>query len=222
MSMEAGRKRFISLEGMEGCGKSTQIQRLEEWFSEAGEDVLVVREPGGTPIGEEIRNLLKHHDSGEEMADATELLLFTASRAELTRKRILPHLETGGWVLCDRFLDSTRIYQGVARDLDPEVVRQINAFAVAGTLPGLTLLLDLPLETSMERIRARRRPDDPRDRMEELPMVFYEKVCRGYRDLLTEDPDRVRRIDAGLNPDAVFSQIQTTISDAFQRELDPR
>lgn len=218
--MESSKNRFISLEGMEGCGKSTQIDRIEPWLSGLGKDVLVVREPGGTPIGEEIRNLLKHHDSGNDMEAATELLLFTASRAELTRKKIIPHLNRGGWVLCDRFLDSTRIYQGVARDLELDTVQRINHFAVDGILPGLTLLLDLPLEISMQRMDARRQPQDPRDRMEELPESFYKKVCQGYQTLLKQEPDRVVPINAAQTPDAVFSQIQSRIHHAFPSELD--
>ncbi|MEM6884450.1 MAG: dTMP kinase [Verrucomicrobiota bacterium] len=222
MSLRESKRRLISFEGMEGCGKSTQIQRVNEWLEQSGKDVLVVREPGGTPLGEAIRHLLKHDESGIEMCDETELMLFAASRAELTRKKIIPHLEMGGWVLCDRFLDSTTIYQGRARGLNTDVVQQINRFAIKDTYPGLTLVLDLPLERAFERMAARKQADDPRDRMEEQSMDFFQTVSDSYRELAIQDPERVSLINADDTPDQVFSIIQKTISHAFHGELDPR
>ncbi|MEM1158737.1 MAG: dTMP kinase [Verrucomicrobiota bacterium] len=222
MSSSAPRQRLITFEGMEGCGKSTQIHRVKAWLEESGKQVLVVREPGGTPLGEAIRHLLKHDQSGIEMCHETELMLFAASRAELTRKKIIPHLTTGGWVLCDRFLDSTTIYQGRARGLDPDVVRHINHFAIKDTYPGLTLVLDLPLERAFERMAARKQADDPRDRMEEQSIDFFQTVSDSYRELAKQEPARVSLINADDTPDQVFEIIQTTINHAFHGELDPR
>jgi len=222
MTSPDSKRQLISFEGMEGCGKSTQIQRVKAWLEESGKSVLVVREPGGTPLGETIRHLLKHDESGIEMCDETELLLFAASRAELTRKRIIPHLKKSGWVLCDRFLDSTTIYQGKARGLNDDVVNQINHFAIKETYPGLTLVLDLPLERAFERMEARKQVDDPRDRMEEQSMDFFQTVSDSYRKLADIEPERVSLINADDTPDSVFMTIQQTITHAFPRELDPR
>lgn len=222
MTDSQNRRKLISFEGMEGCGKSTQIKRVQSWLGSLGQQVLVVREPGGTPLGESIRHLLKHSESGNEMCDETELLLFAASRAELTRKSILPHLGKDGWVLCDRFLDSTTIYQGKARGLDYDLVERINRFAIQDTFPGLTLVLDLPLECALDRVNARRQEGDPRDRMEDQSRVFFEIVSSSYRELAQQEPDRVALIDATGNPDQVFNTIQETIRHAFHGELDPR
>jgi len=222
MNTPEPRRRLISFEGMEGCGKSTQIQRVRDWLEQYNKNILVVREPGGTPLGEALRHLLKHDDSGIEMCDETELMLFAASRAELTRKKIIPHLEQGGWVLCDRFLDSTTIYQGQARGLNTETVSQINQLAIKNTFPGLTLVLDLPLETAIGRMTARKQSDDPRDRMEEQPMKFFQTVSDSYRKLAQQEPDRVRLINASDTVDKVFASIQKTISHAFYGELDPQ
>ena len=137
------RGKFISFEGSEGCGKSTQIRRFVEWLRSLGYEVLVTREPGGTPAGEKIRHLLQHDPDGERLTPESELLLFAASRAQLVREVILPALDRGAWVVADRFLDSTTIYQGVGRGLDREAVACINAFAVGSALPDLTFLLDL-------------------------------------------------------------------------------
>src|SRR5471032_2706845 len=146
---------FISLEGGEAVGKSTQIERLAARLHGLGHKTLVTREPGGTPLGESIRHLLKHAPEGRGMTPETELLLFLASRAELVRKVIVPALDAGTWVLCDRFLDSTTVYQGAGRRLPLEIVTRINAFAVGPHLPGLTLVLDLDQEEARNRLLKR-------------------------------------------------------------------
>src|SRR5471032_2244832 len=128
---------FISLEGGEAVGKSTQIERLAQRLTKLGKKVIITREPGGTPLGESIRHLLKHAPEGRGMTPQAELLLFLASRAELVRKVIMPALDQGIWVLCDRFLDSTTVYQGVGRQLPEQIVERINAFAVGTYIPGL-------------------------------------------------------------------------------------
>ena len=135
---------FITFEGTEGCGKSTQINALAARLQDQGQQVLQTREPGGTPLGEAVRNLLQHDEAGADMSPEAELLLFTASRAQLTRERILPAIAKGEIVLCDRFMDSTTVYQGVARQINTQAVATINRFAVGEARPDLTILIDLP------------------------------------------------------------------------------
>src|SRR5271155_5242315 len=146
---------FISLEGGEAVGKSTQIERLAARLNKLGHKTLVTREPGGTPLGESIRHLLKHAPEGRGMSPQAELLLFLASRAELVRKVIMPSLDQGVWVLSDRFLDSTTVYQGAGRQLPSEIVERVNAFAVGPCVPGLTLVLDLDPAAARQRQLAR-------------------------------------------------------------------
>jgi dTMP kinase len=186
---------FVSFEGSEGCGKSTQIRLLAERLEAVGQRVLLTREPGGTEIGEQLRHLLQFSKAGHAMAPETELLLFTASRAQLVREVILPALEDGAVVLADRFLDSTTVYQGVARRLDPAEVAAINGFAVGGTLPDLTFVLDLDPVVARERMR--HRTSAAPDRMESQPAAFFDAVRAGYLALAKEHPSRVRLLDAG-------------------------
>lgn len=195
---------FISFEGSEGCGKSTQIQRLAEHLRGAGKRVVLTREPGGTEIGEQLRHLLQFSKAGHAMAPETELLLFTASRAQLVREFIEPSLNDGVWVLADRFLDSTTVYQGVARKLDPRQVAAINRFAVGDMLPQLTFVLDL--DPTIARRRMLQRPGVP-DRMESQPANFYEAVRLGYLALARENPERVRLLDAAEPIETIASKI---------------
>jgi dTMP kinase len=190
--------KFISLEGGEAVGKSTQIERLSKRLTDLGHKVLVTREPGGTPLGESIRHLLKHAPEGRGMSSHTELLLFLASRAELVRKVIIPALDQGVWVLSDRFLDSTTVYQGAGRQLPAEIVERLNAFAVGPNVPGLTLVLDLDPEAA--RARQIRRSHPPGsvsfDRMEAEPLDFFERVRQGYFDVAKAHPHRVKIVSA--------------------------
>ena len=188
------RGRFISFEGSEGCGKSTQISRLKERLVDIGHEVILTREPGGTAAGEVIRDLLKHAPEGEGLTPEAELLLFTASRAQLVREVIEPALRRGTWVLADRFLDSTTVYQGLARALDSGAVAAINSFAVGATVPDLTLLLDLSVAESRARIASRDTGNG--DRMEREPDQFFETVRAGYLELARSEPQRIRTIDA--------------------------
>jgi dTMP kinase len=188
---------FITFEGTEGSGKTTQVallaQRLREW----GRRVRVLREPGGTPIGEEIRHTLKHSHQNHAMTWETELLLMNASRAQLVREVIRPALAAGEIVLCDRFADSTIAYQGYGRGLDLDMVRRVIEVAVGSTWPDLTLLLQVPPEVSAERLRSRQATlPFVRDRMEEADPAFFERVARGYRAIAESDPKRVKVIDA--------------------------
>jgi dTMP kinase len=202
---------FITFEGTEGCGKTTQIQRLAERLEKAGEPVLLTREPGGTPLGETIRNLIKFADEGKDMTPESELLLFAASRAQLVRRVILPALEEGKWVIADRFLDSTTVYQGVARRIDFEAVRAINEFAAGPRLPDVTFLLDLDPAEARRRLLRRPRPLGALDRMEQMPPDFYEAVREGYLSLAREDPDRFRVIQASRPVDSVTEEIWTHV-----------
>lgn len=196
----AGKGLFISFEGSEGCGKSTQIGLLATRLREVGREVVVIREPGGTPIGERIRDLLQYDESAAAMTPEAELLLFAASRAQLVREVIRPAVDRGAVVLCDRFLDSTTVYQGVARALDRNEVASINAFAVGGTLPDLTLLLDLDAAEGRRRAASRK---GPVDRMEQEKQGFYEAVRRGYLALAEENAGRIAVIDASADIAAV-------------------
>ena len=199
------RGKFITFEGSEGCGKSTQIKRFVKMLTARGIETIQTREPGGTSVGERIRDLLQHDDAGSQLTDESELLLFAASRAQLVREVIAPALDEGSWVIADRFLDSTTVYQGVARGLNVESVQQINAFAVGETMPDLTLLLDLDAATG--HARAVKATGDKPDRMESQPITFFEKVREGYLDLAAREPNRIAVIDASDSIDGVAAQI---------------
>ncbi len=216
--MPEPRKQIISFEGSEGCGKSTQIDLTLEWLKSKQIPVVLCREPGGTPLGEAIRHLLKHDVAGQDMHPLSELFLFAASRAELVQKVIRPALSGGQWILCDRFLDSTTIYQGWARGLGVDVTGPLNQLAIAGHLPGLTLVLDLDPVVALDRVRARGR--DVPDRMESEPTEFYQQVRDGYLHLADEEPERVKIIDAAQPPDQVFSLIKQELQDAFPSLMD--
>jgi dTMP kinase len=200
---------FITFEGGEGAGKSTQINTLSQRLKQAGQAVLQTREPGGTPLCESIRKLLQSEGPGAAMTPEAELLLFTASRAQLTRERILPALAAGQIVLCDRFMDSTTVYQGVARAIDTKSVAQINQFSVGQAKPDLTLLIDLPPEIGLER--ARQRSGGKLDRIEQEAIEFFQAVRGGYLKLAAAEPERIRVFD-GSQPAAVLAaEIWATI-----------
>jgi dTMP kinase len=168
---------------------------------------VVTREPGGTPLGESIRHLLKFADEGKDMTPEAELLLFAASRAQLVRRVIEPALEAGQWVVADRFLDSTTVYQGVARRLDHEVVGIINDFAVGDRRPDLTFVLDLEPEEARVRMMQRQRQEGAPDRMEQMPADFYEAVREGYLAVARLEPERFRVIQAGRPVEVVEEEI---------------
>lgn len=199
---------LLSFEGSEGCGKSTQIRLLKERLENAGREVVVLREPGGTEIGESIRHLLQHAKEGHAMTSETELLLFAASRAQIVREKIRPLVESGVFVILDRFLDSTTVYQGHARGLPLDAVNAINRFAIGGTLPQLTLLLDLDVQTAWKRIHATGRE---LDRMESQPPEFFEKVRQGYLSLAKAEPERFRVVAASKSPEAVHEHIRSLL-----------
>ncbi len=190
---------FITFEGTEGSGKTTQISLLAERLRSMGYSVLTLREPGGTPIGEEIRHTLKHSPANHAMTPEAELLLMNASRAQLVREVIRPALASGQVVLCDRFYDSTTAYQGYGRQLDLQMVKHIIDVAVGDTRPDLTLLFVVPHEVSEAR-RSARQPTLPltikRDRFEEADRDFFARVAKGYQAIAAAEPNRVRQFDA--------------------------
>lgn len=212
------RGKFITFEGPEGGGKSTQIRRLSVRLEEAGHRVLVTREPGGTPTGEAIRQILQHDATGEPISPETELLLFEASRAQLVRHVISPALEKGVWVLCDRFMDSTTAYQGYGRGFDVETVLAINRFAVAGCEPDLTLLLDIETQKGLVRVEARNQRDrSGHDRIEREARAFHERVRAGFLQLAHKWPGRIRIVDAMHAEE----EVEAAVWDAVREALNP-
>lgn len=183
---------------------------MAHWHA-VGHRVLHVREPGGTPIGEVIRHLLKYHPENEAMTPEAELLLFAASRAQLVREKITPFLAEGGLVVADRFLDSTTVYQGHGRHLPAPLVHSINQFATGGCLPHLTFLLDLDAATGLARARARHA--DRRDRMEQADTAFYDTVRQAYLELAAAHPERFCVLDASLPPDTLHIRIVQTLTE---------
>jgi dTMP kinase len=204
---------FISFEGSEGCGKSTQIERLTARLTSMGRQPVVTREPGGTPIGEELRHLLQFSSISHGMRAETELLLFAASRAQLVRELIQPALKESGLVIADRFFDSTTVYQGVARKLDPATVELVNRFAIGDCVPDITFLLDLNAIAALERLR--KRGAAQADRMEKQSADFYEAVRRGYLQLAERESARICVLDAARTADEIEQEIWTTLTDRF-------
>jgi dTMP kinase len=201
--------RLISFEGAEGSGKSTQIARLAAHFQKTHREVITTREPGGTEIGEQIRSIIVHNSKGDEMCAETELLLFTAARAQLVREVIAPALLRGAMVLSDRFLDSSTVYQGIARNLAADPVAQINRFAVGEVMPDLTIVIDVPEDVSLARVK--QRASDLPDRMERENIDFYKKVREGYLVLAKGMPERFIVVDGTKTEDAIEKKIWTEV-----------
>jgi dTMP kinase len=202
---------FITFEGSEGSGKSTQVQRLAARLERSGVPHLVTREPGGTPIGETIRDLLQFASHNSGMTPEAELLLFEASRGQLVREIIKPALERGMCVIADRFFDSTTVYQGAARKLDREMVDRLNAFAVADCTPDVTFILDIDAASAQTRMQKPRKPD----RMEQEPSEFYERVRQAYRELAARESNRVVLINGARNADEIENEIWAILSARF-------
>lgn len=206
---------FITFEGTEGCGKSTQVKLLADKLRDGGKTVRVLREPGGTPIGEEIRFTLKHSKDNAAMTWEAELLLMNACRAQLVREVIRPALANGEIIVCDRFHDSTTAYQGYGRQLDLEKVRGVIDLAVGDTRPDVTLLLQVPQEVSQSRLAARQ-PTLPlklqNDRFEQAGREFFERVAKGYEAIAAAEPKRVRVLDGTRPVEEVQSAIWRTLA----------
>ena len=204
---------FITFEGSEGCGKTTQIEALAKALEAQGKTVLITREPGGTLIGEKIRNLLQDPSHKNDISDMTELLLFSASRAELITSRIQPALARGEIVICDRFYDSTFVYQGLGRAIDMNIVEQLNQITVGTLKPDLTILLDLDAKIGIDRAKSRQSGE--LDRIENESLAFFEAVRNGYLELAKKEPERFKTIDGLLSVDAIKKIIWDTVVDQF-------
>ena len=203
---------FITFEGSEGSGKSTQAERLATVLQRCGVPCILTREPGGTPIGESLRELLQFAPHNASMAPETELLLFEASRSQLVREVIKPALERGRCVIADRFFDSTTVYQGAARKLDREMIERLNGFAVSDCVPDITFVLDVDAATAESRMR-----HEPRkaDRMEQQPTEFYERVREGYRQLAAREPGRIVLIDGSRDAEEIENNIWEAVCSRF-------
>jgi len=203
MTAMARAGKFITFEGGEGCGKSTQIKRAVDSLQTSGRSALVLREPGGTNVGEQIRHVLQYSKQSAGMMSEAELLLFCASRAQLVREIIQPALVAGKIVIADRFFDSTTVYQGAGRQLDPTAVRFINEFAIGTCRPDLTLVIDLDPRVGLERARGR----ELFDRMENQSLDFYDRVRQGYLALARQEPARIKVVDGNQSLTAIEQQI---------------
>jgi dTMP kinase len=203
---------FITFEGSEGSGKSTQADRLAARLQRCGVPCVLTREPGGTPIGESIRELLQFAPHNSSMTPETELLLFEASRSQLVREVIKPALERSICVIADRFLDSTTVYQGAARRLDREMIGRLNAFAVGNCIPHITFVLDVDAATAQSRMQHARRKAD---RMEQQPAEFYERVRTGYRELAAHEPNRIVSIDGSRGAEEIEKEIWKILRSRF-------
>lgn len=207
---------FVTFEGPEGSGKSTQVALLRERLALEGREVVQVREPGGTPTGEAIRGILQHDHSGEPIHPEAEVLLFAASRAQLVRQVVLPALERGAAVVCDRFADSTTAYQGFGRSFGADKMIEINAFAIDGAEPDITFLLDLDVEAGFARLEGRHQATGSGpDRFEREERAFHDRVRRGYLELAQRFPERFCVLDASGRPE----DIAVKIWEAIQRVL---
>lgn len=195
---------FITFEGTDGAGKTTQIKLLRDYLSAQGQEVLLTREPGGTPLGEKLRQIILDK-ANSEMDNMTEALLYAASRAQHVAQLIRPALDEGRIVICDRFVDSSIAYQGYGRELGG-CVEEINAIAAAGVKPDLTFLLKLPPKEGKSRI-----VEAEMDRLEQEKLDFYEKVSHGYDELASREPDRIVVINASDSIEAIAAKIRSHI-----------
>ena len=203
---------FVTLEGPDGSGKTTQLKLLTEWVCSQGYPLLVTREPGGTHIGEDIREVL-HDCEHVEMASHTEILLYSASRAQLVAQVIRPALQAGKIVLCDRYYDSTYAYQGYGRGLPLDALRSITEFAVQGLTPDLTLYLDVAVDVGLRR---RERSGEEMNRLDREAVAFHERVRAGYLELVAAEPDRWRVVDAADAIEDVQAQLRALMQIALE------
>ena len=209
---------FISLDGPEASGKSTQVTLLSEALGRRGVDVVTVREPGGTPLGEQIRKLVKHFGSPGSVCPEAELLLFGASRAQLVREVIEPHLRNGGAVICDRFGDSTTVYQGIARDLDRDFIQAMHALTIGSCWPDVTVIIDVDESTSRSRrLKRDAVASGARDRFECESDSFHRSVRDGFLRLAAEDPGRISVVSGCGTCEEVHGRIMEVVEGAIRR-----
>ena len=199
------RGKFITLEGLEGVGKTTNRQCIEDALTQAGIDFIAAREPGGTPTGEALRELVLH--ARQSMCAETELLIMLASRMELIAQRLEPALASGQWVLCDRFLDASVAYQGAGRKLGVDRVLQLHALMGVTLTPDLTILLDMPVEEGLSRMAARSTPD----RIEREELAFFTRARKAYLEQARAEPDRIRLIDATGSRQDVAAEVKKAV-----------
>ena len=197
---------FITIEGPDGAGKTTQRELLKEYLEKKGYDVLITRDPGGNPISEAIREVILNKDF-TEMGYMTELLLYASARAQLVKENIKPALEAGQAVIADRFVDSSAVYQGIGRGLGVDTVYKVNEFALQGIMPDMTILMDLDAEVGL----ARKKNQAELDRMERESVDFHKKVVAGYRDLADRYPERILKVDAALQVQEIHDIIVANI-----------
>ncbi|RKD28826.1 dTMP kinase [Thermohalobacter berrensis] len=197
---------FITVEGPDGSGKSTQIKLLSEYLQDKGYDIVITREPGGTKISEDIREIILD-DKNTGMSPVTEALLYAASRAQHVYEKVIPALKEGKIIICDRFVDSSLVYQGIARGLGIEKIKEINEFAIQGIKPDVTLFLNIDPELASLRRRARQN----QDRLEKESIEFHKKVYDGYLRLTKMYPERIKIIDASKSIEKTFNQIKNEI-----------
>jgi dTMP kinase len=207
--------RFITLEGIEGAGKSTVAKFVREWLQKRGVPVCLTREPGGTPLAERVRALVLDRQ-GEAITPVTETLLMFAARGLHVENLIRPTLERGEWVICDRFTDATRAYQGAGRGVSGEWIEQLAAQVQRGLKPDCTLLLDLPVTLGLERVR-QRSGAAPTDRFEEEPARFFERVREAYLDLARGEPQRIRIVNASGTVQEVQAQVASVLETLVAR-----
>ena len=194
---------FITVEGTDGSGKTTQIGFMNDYFKGAGHEVLLTREPGGTRISEKVRSIILEPDH-TEMGNITEFLLYSAARAQLVHEVIRPSLEKGMIVVCDRYVDSSYAYQGYGRGLDLKVLESISEIAIGGLIPDMTFFFDLDPETALNR----RFASTLSDRIENERLEFHKRVYSGYLRLVDKYPERIRRIDAGKSADSIWAEVR--------------
>lgn len=191
---------FISLEGLDGCGKTTQIKALQQAFQREGQEVIVFREPGCTPLGETLREIVLHSDSN--IGERAELLIYLSSRAQVTDEIVIPALEKGKVVIADRYADSSVAYQGFGRAIGPEKVKGLNDFAIKNTYPDITFLLEISVSEALKRLE-----NKPLDRLEKERETFFQRVHQGYEWLYLQNPNRFVKIQGELEPRQVSHHI---------------
>lgn len=197
------RGKFITFEGADGSGKTTQIEKIKKYFEEKGIECVLTREPGGSDLGNKIREILLHYDG--EVDSLCELLLYMADRAQHVKKVILPELNNGKYVLCDRYTDSSVAYQGYARGLDIEKILKLNDIATDGLEPDLTIVFDVETQIAMQRV------GETKDRLEKEGFEFHKKLRMGYLELAKKFPERIKVVNSNLSIDEVFEQVKEVL-----------
>jgi dTMP kinase len=213
---------FITFEGVDGSGKSTQARLTADYLRHCGHDVLLTREPGGTPIGDQIRGILLDNMDNVDMHARTELLLFCASRAQLVGQVIAPHLKAGGVVICDRYIDSTYAYQGYGHGLSLKALRQVVSFATNNLLPDVTLYLEITPEVALQRRASGTLFGEDWNRLDDKELEFHRRVYRGYRELLLQEPARFIEVGANREQHAIQADIRRALAEWLDLPPQPR